>query len=352
MGDIAQLLRGRGEIDGVGRLAQLWPDLRAAFDRACRAVDHELAGALVRPVVTELNLRQQTEIGDWAERILAITPPDREADIVFWLLCATHRYKQSADHDGYERLMKRFGKPDNPVVRYTRAYLYDSDALHETADAVVRWLREHGEEDVATHEELGGVASALMSTGRFAELDRFVLRLAAGFRRSGPPTLLYVALTLLGYSALFQDENDRAETLFDEAAQVDVPDRTLSVNKPIEARAAFRRGDRPQALKILRGHIAGLLDADHPDFAANAAIEFVNMVAAMGRPDDAEPVLRYLETTGAFGALAARVLVNTAAQRSSSDAQHPRGEHQLDPLDARHALMYMLDVLEALGGNH
>ncbi len=347
---IHQLLRGPGEVDGVERLAHLWPDLRAAFARACRAVDHDRAAALIRPLVAELNLRQQTEIGDWAERILAITPPDDEAEIVFWLLCATHRYKQSADHDGYERLIKRFGIPDNPVVRYTRAYLYDSEALQETATEAVSWLREHGEDHVAAHEELGGVASALMSTGQLAELDRFVSRLATGFRSNGPPTLHYVALTLLGYSAFVQGDNDRAELLFDEAAHVDVPERTLSVNKPIEARAAFRRGHRTRALEILHGHIADLLEKDHPDFAANAAIEFVNMVAALDRPEDAEPILRYLETTGAFGALAVRTLVAEAAQRISADDLHHRRERQREPLDARRALTYMLRVLDRLIG--
>ena len=259
------LLVGPDEVEGVARLAQLWPNLRAAFDRACQASDHERAGALLRPVVAELNLRQQTEIADWAERILAMTPPDDQAQIAFWLLCATHRYKQNADHEGYERLVNRYPAPNHPVVRYTRAYLYDDgSALRDSAAEAVVWLRQHGEDYVAGHEELGGVASALMGGGHFAELDTFVSGLAAQYRSNGPPTLRYVALTLLGYSAFFQGHIERAESFFDEAASVDVPERTISVNKPIEARAAFRRGDSAQAFTILGKHIDELLDAEPP----------------------------------------------------------------------------------------
>ena len=72
---IHRLLVGPAEAEGVARLAELWPNLRAGFDWACATGDRELADALVRPVVGEVNLRQQTEISDWAERILALTPP-------------------------------------------------------------------------------------------------------------------------------------------------------------------------------------------------------------------------------------------------------------------------------------
>ena len=81
-----------------------------------------------------------------------------------------------------------------------------------------------------------------MNTGRFPELDDFVSALAARYRAQGPPTLLYVALSMLGYSALLQGKPDLADRFFDEAVGVDVPDRTVSVNKPIEARAAFGGG--------------------------------------------------------------------------------------------------------------
>ena len=117
--DIHHLLVGPAEIEGVARLGQLWPNLRAAFDWACTPRTPQLAAALVRPVAAELNLRKQTEIRDWAERILAVTPPTDEDETAYWLVCATYGYKQNGDHQAYERLVHRYGKPDHPLVRYT-----------------------------------------------------------------------------------------------------------------------------------------------------------------------------------------------------------------------------------------
>jgi len=48
---------------------------------------------------------------------------------------------------------------------------------------------------------------------------------------------------MLGYSALFQGKPDPADRFFDEAVSVDVPDRTDSVNKPIEARSRLSPGE-------------------------------------------------------------------------------------------------------------
>ena len=95
------------------------------------------------------------------------------------------------------------------------------------------------------------------------------LAVAAGMAAGVAMSLLfgYVTLTMLGYSAFFQGDIDRAELLFGEAAAVDVPERTISVNKPIEARAAFRRGDRAQAFEILLGYVDELLDTGEVDDA-------------------------------------------------------------------------------------
>ena len=311
---IHQLLVGPGEVEGVARLAELWPNLRAAVDRACADRDGDLLDALVRPVVGEVNLRNQTEIGDWAERILSITPAADEDRTVFWLACATYRFKQSADHDGYERLVRGVGDPAHPLVRFTRAFLYDNGAdLKRYSPAAVAWLRRRGEDHPAALAEIGGVAYPLMSTGQFAELDSFAAVLADRYRSQGPPTLLYVTLTMLGYSAFFQGDPERAERLFDEAARVDVPDGTVSVNKPIEARAAFRRGNQMRAFEILRAYIDELLAIDYPELAPNAAIEFINMMAAIDRPAAAAPVLSYLTASGDFGVLALRTVVADAA---------------------------------------
>lgn len=343
---IHQLLVGPAEVDGVARLAQLWPNLRAAFDWACTTGDRELAGALVRPVATEVNLRRQIEICDWAERILAMTPPDDKDQIVYWLACAAYRHTQSGDHDGYERLVHRNGTPDHPLIAYTRAYLYDDgEALTECTSEAVAWLRGQGEDHVAACTEIGG-ASGLLSIGRFEELDAFGAALADRYRAHGPPTLCYVILAVLGYSAFFQGRPERADQLFDESARVAVPDRTPSANRPIEARAAFRRGNRSQAFRIMRAHVDELLQTDYAETATLAAVEFVSMMAAIDRLPDASRVLGYLATSGDFGALACRTLLADAAGRIAAgtpDLEMPPGS-----FGSREALTYMRDVFDEL----
>jgi predicted ATPase/class 3 adenylate cyclase len=349
--DIHRLLVGPAEAEGVARLAELWPNLRAGFDWACTTGARELAAALVRPIVGEVNLRQQTEISDWAERILALTPPTETDDIAFWLVCATYRCKQSGDHDRYEGLVHRYGDPHHPLVRFTGAYLYDDgDGLTKYAPDAVAWFRGHGQDYAADLAETGGVAAGLMNTGRLRELDEYVWALAVRHRAQGPPTLLYVALSMLGYSALLQGKPDFADRFFDEAISIDVPDRTVSVNKPIEARAAFRRGNRSAAFRILRAYVHELLETDYPDLAANAAVEFINMMAIIDRLPAAARVLDYLRGAGDFGALATRTLVAEAAAQVAANADRiPDQDRSPEPrLDARYALRYMRDVLDAL----
>ena len=352
--EIHQLLVGPAEIEGVARLGQLWPNLRAGFDWACTPRTCQLAAALVRPVAAELNLRKQTEICEWAERILAVTPPTDEEETVQWLVCATYGYKQNGDHQAYERLVRRYGKPDHPLVRYSRAYLYDDgEALRVCSPEAVAWLRSHGEDDAAVHVEIAGVASGLMSTGHFAELDMFVSALVDRYRTQGPPTLLYVTLAMLGYSAMFQGKADDAEQLFDESASIDVPERTSSVNEPAQARAAFRRGDQSQAFRILRSYVEELLETGYTDLARNAAIEFINMMTAVGRLVEAERIRGYLVSTGDFGKLAAQGLVADEAKKIAASAEHAPNQH-LTPqrdLDARQALEYMRDAFDELASD-
>jgi predicted ATPase len=80
---LSELLAGHAEIEGAARLSELWPSLRAAVDWACTSGDLTLATALVRPIAVQGFLRRHNgEICDWAERILAMTPPDDEETIV------------------------------------------------------------------------------------------------------------------------------------------------------------------------------------------------------------------------------------------------------------------------------
>ena len=351
--DIHRLLVGRAEIEGVARLDELWPNLRAgSTGRAPPAT--ELAAALVRPVAPRSTC---------ASRARSVTGPSASSpsrrrptkdDIVFWLACAAYRYMRNRDLDGYERLVHRYGEPDHPMIRYTRAYLYDdAEALWVRAVEAVAWLRSEGEEEAAAHVEIAGVASGLMISGRFDELDPFITALIGRYRSKGPPTLLYVTLAMLGYSALLQGRADEADRIFDEAASIEVPARTSSVNEPGKARAAFRNGNRSRAFRILRSHVQQLLETDYTDLARLAAVEFINMMTAIDRLPDAARMLGYLASTGDFGALAVRALVADAASKVAASAARGPGRFgttQPD-LDSRKALEYMRDTLGELA-NH
>ena len=348
---IHQLLVGPAEVEGVARLGEVWPNLRVAFDWACAIGDSGLADALVRPVATELNFRKQSEIRDWAERILLITDPADEDRIAYWLTCAGYGYKQSGDHDRYERLVHRTGDLNHVLVRYMTAYIDDDgEALLQCSTEAVAWLREHGEYFAAAHVEIAGMASGLMSTGHLEDLDAFISNLADRYRTQGPPTLLYVTLTMLAYSALMQGHAEQAGQLFEESAGIVVPARTTSVNEPVQAGVAFRRGSRLEAFRILCSYIRELLDTDYTDLARLAAVEFINMMVASDRQPDAARMLEYLNDSGDFGITARRTLVADAANEIADSADPAPDLHQAfqPQVDARQALQYMHEVLGGL----
>ncbi|MFI9550775.1 BTAD domain-containing putative transcriptional regulator [Nonomuraea endophytica] len=322
---IGALLAGPGEIEGVTRLRELWPNLRAAVAFACTAGDVRLADALVRPVATELALRGRQEIGDWAERILALArDPDLRA---FWLMWAAERHTQNGDPAGFARLEQEFARP---LSRYARAYVTgDGQALCRLLPEAVADLRDQGEPYVAAFLEMN-VSGTLLGLGRFDEVDRT----AARFRAEGPPTLRHWALQTLGYSATFQGRPGDADRHFDEAAGVEVPEGSLSAGKIVQARSAFRRGERRRAFAILRAYIGELVTTGNVIAAGVVGIEFVGMMAALDRREEAGRVLAYLEARNDFGAVAARSL-----------ASAPGGPYEA--MSDREVLDYMAGVLKA-----
>lgn len=338
------LLTGPGEVQGVARLAELWPNLRAAVDWACNDGDVALADALVRPIAPEVNMRRQAEIGDWAERILELLPPEDGDMTVFWLSWAVNRHMQAYDDEAYERVIGRYGYTDHPLIRYTHAYLYEDD--EETADAspaAVAWLRDQGEHKAAGLVEVAGVAAGMLGQGRFAELDALATQMRERYETQGPPTLLYWALGLLGFSAQFQGRHDDAARFFTESGGVDIPPGTYLVNRPIEARLMFEQGQRSRAFRMLRDHVDALLDTDYVDVARMVAVEFVSMVAAVDRVVEAARVLDYLDTTGRFGVLVRETFLADAVRRITAEQTCPE---EGVPLDGRRALIYMRDVLD------
>jgi hypothetical protein len=109
-------------------------------------------------VAAELNLRQQSEIREWAERILAITPADDEDRIVYWLTCATYGYKQNDDHARVRAarppLRPQSRPPSHPL--HPRLPLRRRRSTARGCREAVAWLRSHGEDDAAVNVENGG----------------------------------------------------------------------------------------------------------------------------------------------------------------------------------------------------
>ncbi len=291
-------------------------------------------------------LRSRQEIGDWLERLLAITPPDDQETVVFALAWAAQRYAIAHEPDAFERLSARYAAPDHLLLCHARASVHeDWGALLECAPRAVAEHRASGADDLAEHAEVD-IGAALLNLGRLDEHDAVVGALADRYRTHGPPTLLNWTLMLLGYSATFQAESDRAEQLFEAAVAVEVPERTHSPNRPIEARIAFRHGDRPRAFRILRSHVAELADTDNMQGASIAAVEFINMMTALERLPDAARMLDYLETTGLLDAPPFATLV-TDARRAVSGMPQPR-QAAAATLGDREALAEMRRVLEDL----
>jgi predicted ATPase len=347
---VHRLLRGLAEIEGVARLSELWPNLRAAVDWACGQRDGRLARELIAPVAAEGHLRSQSEIADWAERILDFAPPDDHDLIVFCLALAARRHWRTQDRDGFERLVERYGEPDHLLIHHARALVY------EDFEALVRWcpiaaaeLRRSGDDVLAQLAEFG-VGRALLALGRLEEGDAVVSALAARYREFGPPTFLSWALTMLSYAAAALGDRARATQLLDEAASVAVPERTHVSTKPIEATAAFRRGDRATAFDVLRTHAIALLQTDDLYETSAIAVAFVDMMTTLGHVAEVARVLGYLQAHGKLEHALWRADVADAVTRvgAADDAALDDERSVGMTLDHRQVLTFISDVLARL----
>jgi hypothetical protein len=289
--------------------------------------------------VHEIVLRGRSELGDWVERLLAMAPPDDVELRIFALAWAAQRYKLGQDPEAYERLAERYGEPDHPLLRHARAAVrQDYQAVAEAAVPAVAELRRRGEHDLAEQFELD-VGAGLVLTGHFEPGDAIVAALVERYRAQGPPTLLHLSLIVLGYSASLQGRHDLAERRFGEAADVEVPDRTQSPSKPLQARAIFLSGDRSRAFLTLGSYITELLDTGNMQAICVTCVEFINMMAAIGQLAEAAPMLRHLDKTFPYWA----ALVAEARAKIGAGV-HP-GERVFGD---REALEYMREILERL----
>ena len=348
---VSGLLAGPGEIEGVARLTELWPNLRAAVDWACRTGDLTLAIALVRPIAVQSFLRRHNgEISDWVERILAMTTPEDEEEVVLGLVWIASRYILNHDREAYARLVLQYGEPDHILVRTAQFVVGDNtEAALAHGPLAVAEMRRRGDEQFASLYEvfLGG---GLLGAGRLAEHDAHVGALAQRFRAEGPPTFLNWTLYMLGASAALQGNHERAEELYEQSASVDVPDRTNSSNEVLQARSAFMRGHQSRAFMILGSYIDELLELGDMSGVSLVCIEFVNMMVSTDHLPEAAHILGYLDTTGLLDVEGPgfRMLVVDAAGKvaSSAAAIAARTEAVSRMLDESQALEYMRDVLD------
>ena len=132
---IHALLAGLDEQEGVARLTALWPNLRSAVHWACSTRRPDVARDLITPVLSEIVVRSANELGDWAERLLEVTPVDDTEGRVLALYAAAHRYSMTQDPQGYEHLVTRYGEPDHVLMHHARAIATQDYAADGTVGA-------------------------------------------------------------------------------------------------------------------------------------------------------------------------------------------------------------------------
>ena len=152
------------------------------------------------------------------------------------------------------------------------------------------------------------------------------------------------------YKGQVQGRHHEAAQFYEEAAGVDVPDRTHTLKNPLEARDALRRGDRSRAFELLRSYIDELLDNDNVYIGKFACIEFVRMMAKVDRRPEAARILGFLESTGSpdISVLRSRFAGDAGGTAIvfDHDTDHERAIGR--DLDDRGALTFMRDVLHRL----
>lgn len=293
---VQQLLTGPQEVAGVDRLETLWPELRTAVERSLVSGQLRQVVNLIEPVAGEVLLRSRQEIGDWAERVLKASDGDREMT-VFGLVWAAHRHALAQSPDAYDQLVQEHPEPDNPLVRHGRAFAHeDWEALLHLVPEAITERRRRGQPFLAELMETD-ILAAYLNLGRFSELEQLAPSLTERYRTHGPPTLLNWTLMLHGYGAAFQGDHDRADHLFEQAAQIEVPARTHTPTTAVSARVAFRRGDTRKAYALLLHHVEDLLDTGNMQGVGVAAIELVRMMHHAGKKDEVTQLLAYLENS-------------------------------------------------------
>lgn len=348
---IGELLAGNEEVLGSRHLPELWPNLRMAFGWAITTGNAALAQDLMQPIALEVSLRNNSEVGDWAERLLAITAPDDHDRIAFGLFWAAHRYMMSQNQAAYDKLAAQYGESDHPLLSYARACIEDDDhALMASAPAAGAYLEAEGHSLAARLVEMEGVVGPMLPLGNFEGFDAACSQLLERCRTEGPPTFLHFTLFIAGLGATFQDQTDQAELYFDEATRIPIPDRTISLSKTLEARRAIRNSDAPLAFRLLAEHIDELLETENMIMARLVGVEFARMIVDFDRSAAVARIIAYVERSGPCGELAWGTLTLDAREAVQEVAGVDNAAEQAigSELDDREALLFMRGVLAEL----
>ncbi|MEM8746598.1 MAG: BTAD domain-containing putative transcriptional regulator [Actinomycetota bacterium] len=350
---IGALLTSPDEIEGAAQLADLWPNLRSAFDWAVERRDVDLSRAFVRPIVAQgFTRRGLGEIRDWVERLMELAGRDDEETIADGLFWSALHYALNQDRADFQRLVDRFGEPDLPYARLARLIVDDDEfSIIDAAPAAIAEARRRGDRSVAQLFEVFS-AGNLLTSGR---LDEAEVHIADAVERVGdelPPTLRnwlnYIYATVLA----IRGDVVRADALYDEIASMPLPPRTNSPNEGLEARRAFRSGDHRGAFAGLRDNIEELLDVNNLSGAGTIGIEFIHMMIAIERLDHAAMVLGYFESNGLLSVEGPgfRVLVEDALHDVAvdADASRLRAEWAERDMDPREVMSEMARVLHEL----
>jgi hypothetical protein len=345
---VHQLLTGPQEVAGVDRLETLWPELRTTVERALVSGQLRQVVDLIEPIAGEVLLRSRQEIGAWAERVLEACGGDRELT-VFGLVWGAHRHALAQSPDAYDRLVQEHPEPDSPLVRHGRAFAHeDWEALLHLVPEAMAERRRRGQPFLAELMETD-VLAAYLNLGRFSELEQLAPLLTERYRIHGPPTLLNWTLMLHGYGAAFQGDHDRADHLFEQAAQIEVPARTHTPSTAVSARVAFRRGDTQKAYALLLHHVEDLLDTGNMQGVGVAAIELVRMMHHAGKRDEVTQLLAYLENSPLLESPYFRGLLSESLAESGTATGPPSSAPVI--ADDRTAAQHMVRLLRALAAD-
>ena len=297
---LGDMLMSNSEVEGAARLAELWPNLRAAVDWATAADDHRLLTDLLRPVALQAFIRRGlTEMLDWIERLLAMVPAEDADTVGEALIWAALPYSMTQRRERFRSLLETYGDPANLFVRYARLIDVDDDDFRSLVEgpAVVAEFRARGQESIARLFEMF-IGAAMLNAGRLDESQERLATMAAVFRVDGPPSFLNWTLFLQGAAAAFAGDDERAEAYWAEIAEVVVPPRTNSPIETLAARNEYRQGRPREAARILDRYMDDLLEDDNMAGVGMVGIEYVNMMVGLGRLHAAAELLGHFDTTG------------------------------------------------------